>query len=77
VLLSSGMSLFVLKQALLSLKKSDNIYFVRLNAVCEEFIFGSADELKFDMNIVCLVAILIVLISMRVNAGGSKSFLSF
>ncbi len=68
VMLSSGMSLFLFKQALITLKKSQNVYLVRLNAVCEEFIFGPADEIKFDMQIVCLVSILIVLINIRMDA---------
>ena len=68
VMLSSGMSLFLFKQALLTLKKSQNVYLVRLNAVCEEFIFGPADDVKFDMQIVCLVSILIVLINIRIDS---------
>jgi len=52
---------------LLKLQASQNIYFIRLNAVSEEFVFGPAGEIIFDMQTVCLVSILIVLISMRLQ----------
>jgi hypothetical protein len=67
VLLSAGMSLFIFRQALLTIKLSNWWVFVQLNAVCEEVIFGSPEDLKFSTETICLVAILIVLISMRIG----------